>query len=69
MFTPTVPFVSVDMAAAIFSVPAIQFGMLGDNALMIKTEFSDELGINGYFILMPEEDSYEKILTSLGLSL
>ncbi|MBQ2089734.1 MAG: chemotaxis protein CheC [Lachnospiraceae bacterium] len=69
VITPTIPFVSVDMAAAILSVPAIQFGMMGDNALMIKTEFSDELAINGYFILMPEEDSYEKILTSLGLSL
>lgn len=65
--TPTVPFVAIDMAAAILSVPAIQFGMMGDNALMIKTEFSDELGINGYFILMPEEDSYDKILRSLGL--
>ena len=65
--TPTVPFVAVDMAAAILSVPAIQFGMFGDNALMIKTEFSDYLQINGYFILMPEEESYEKILSSLGL--
>ncbi len=65
--TSTVPFVTVDMAAAILSVPAVQFGMMGDNALMIKTEFSDELKINGYFILMPEEDSYEKILTALGL--
>ena len=67
--TPTVPFVAVDMAAAILSVPAIQFGMFGDNALMIKTEFSAELQINGYFILMPEEESYEKILSSLGLPL
>ena len=67
--TPTVPFVAVDMAAAILSVPAIQFGMFGDNALMIKTKFSDELQINGYFILMPEEESYEKILSSLGLPL
>lgn len=67
VITPTVPFVAVDMAAAILSVPAVQFGMFGDNALMIKTEFSDELKINGYFILMPEEDSYEKILSALGL--
>lgn len=67
VITPTVPFVAVDMAAAILSVPAVQFGMLGDNALMIKTEFSDELKINGYFILMPEEGSYEKILSALGL--
>ncbi|MCR4694230.1 MAG: chemotaxis protein CheC [Pseudobutyrivibrio sp.] len=65
---PTVPFVAVDMAAAILSVPAVQFGIFGDNALMINTKFSDDLGIQGYFILMPEEDSYEKILTSLGLT-
>ena len=65
--SPTVPYVSIDMAAAILSVPAIQFGMVSDNALMIKTEFSDDVGINGYFILMPEGESYEKILRALGL--
>lgn len=65
--TPTVPFVTVDMAAAILSVPAATFGLFGDNALMIKTEFSDDLQINGYFILMPEEESYERILKALGL--
>ena len=64
---PSVPFVAVDMAAAILSVPAVQFGIFGDNALMINTEFSDDLGIRGHFILMPEEDSYAKILTALGI--
>lgn len=66
---PTVPFVAVDMAAAILSVPAVQFGTFGDNALMIQTKFSDDLGIQGFFILMPEEDSYAKILSSLGIPL
>jgi chemotaxis protein CheC len=65
--TPTVPFVAIDMAAAILSVPAVQFGMMGDNALLIKTEFDVKLGINGYFILMPEEESYDKIMNALGL--
>lgn len=69
VITPTVPYVSVDMAAAILSVPAIQFGMLGDNALIIKTEFGDDFELNGYFILMPEEDSYDKILSSLGIAI
>jgi len=64
---PSVPFVAVDMAAAILSVPAVQFGIFGDNALMINTEFSDDLGIKGHFILMPEEDSYAKILSALGI--
>ncbi len=65
---PTVPYVAVDMAASILSVPAIQFGMMGDNALMIKTEFDDEFAVNGYFILMPEADSYNKILGALGIA-
>ena len=60
---------AVDMAAAILSVPAIQFGQYGNNALLIETEFGDEYMINGYFILMPEEDSYAKILSSLGIQL
>ncbi|MCR4673825.1 MAG: chemotaxis protein CheC [Lachnospiraceae bacterium] len=65
--TPTIPYVAVDMAGAILSVPAIQFGMVSDNALIIKTEIGDDLGISGYFILMPEGDSYAKILSALGV--
>lgn len=65
--SPTIPYVAVDMAGAILSVPAIQFGMVSDNALIIKTEIGDELGISGYFILMPEGDSYVKILSALGV--
>lgn len=66
---PSVPYIAVDMAAAILSVPAIQFGQYGDSALLIETEFGDDVMINGYFILLPELDSYEKILTSLGISM
>lgn len=69
VISPSIPYIAVDMAASILSVPAIQFGQFGDNALLIQTEFGDDIMINGYFILMPEEDSYDKILTALGLSL
>lgn len=68
VITPSVPYISVDMAAAILSVPAIQFGQFGDNALLIETEFGDDVMIEGYFILLPDEDSYDKILQSLGIS-
>ena len=64
---PSVPYIAVDMAAAILSVPAIQFGQFGDNALFIATEFGDDREMQGYFILMPEQDSYEKILKALGI--
>ncbi len=67
VITPSIPYISVDMAAAILSVPAIQFGQFGDNALLIETEFGDDVMIEGYFILLPDEDSYDKILQSLGI--
>lgn len=63
----SIPYMSIDMAAAILSVPAIEFGKLGDKALLIETQFGDEVLINGYFILIPELASYDKILSSLGL--
>ena len=66
---PSVPFIAVDMAAAILSVPAIQFGQYGDNALFIETEFGDDVIMNGYYILMPDPESYEKILSALGIQL
>ncbi len=65
--TSSIPYLCIDMAGAILSVPAIEFGKYGDKALLIQTEFGDEVRINGYFILLPELDSYEKILNSLGI--
>lgn len=65
--TASIPYVTVDMAAAILSVPAIEFGKLGDKALFIETEFGDDVRINGYFILIPDLASYDKMLSSLGL--
>ena len=67
VIVPSVPYIAVDMAASILSVPAIEFGQYGDNALLIQTEICADVMINGYFILMPEQDSYEQILQSLGI--
>lgn len=63
----TPPEITVDMAAALLSVPAIEFGIYGDNILLIQSQFFDEVSIDGYFILVPDLESYAKILTSLGL--
>ncbi len=69
VITSSVPYLAIDMAGAILSVPAIQFGQYGDNALLIQTEFGDDVKIQGFFILMPDVESYDKILTSLGVAL
>ncbi|MBE5929581.1 MAG: chemotaxis protein CheC [Lachnospiraceae bacterium] len=65
---PSVPYIAIDMAGAILSVPAIEFGKIGDKALLIQTEFGEkDTQVNGFFILIPTLDSYNAILTSLGL--
>lgn len=64
---PSPPAVTVDMAGAILSVPAIEFGIYGDKILLIQSQFFDDVEIDGYFILIPDLESYAKILSSLGL--
>lgn len=65
---PTVPSICVDMAGAILSVPAIEFGTVGDKILLIQSQFMDEVELNGYFIMVPDIESYGKILASLGMA-
>ncbi|MEN8905489.1 MAG: chemotaxis protein CheC [Clostridiales bacterium] len=65
---PSVPSLSIDMAGAILSVPAIEFGKVGDTVLYIETEFIDGLNkVVGDFFLIPDMDSYEKLLKALGV--
>lgn len=64
---PSPPALTMDMAGAILSVPAIEFGTIGDKILLIQSQFYDEVEIDGYFILIPDLESYGKILSSLGL--
>jgi len=63
----SVPDISIDMAAAILSVPAIEFGAIGDKILLIETAFTDEERLDGYFVLVPDLESYDKILSALGM--
>ncbi len=63
----TVPGLAVDMAEAILSVPAIQFGIMGDKMLLIQTAFTGDEALNGFFILVPDMPSYGKLLSALGV--
>ena len=65
---PTIPALAIDMAGAILSFPAIEFGIFGDQILLIQTQFFDEVQLDGYFILIPDLESYGRILSSLGIS-
>ena len=63
----SVPYISIDMAGAPLSVPAIEFGKLGDKVLLIETQFGELDFVNGYFLMVPELESYDAILSSLGM--
>ena len=67
----SVPGIAIDMAGAILSVPAIQFGKIGEKVLFIEEEFigGDGENVNSYLILIPEIDSLHKILKILGVEL
>lgn len=66
---PSVPYMTTDMAGAILSVPAVEFGQLGDKILFIQTQFRDDISIDGFFVLIPDVESYSKILGSLGIEI
>ncbi len=65
---PSVPELAIDMAGAILSVPAIEFGKVGDSVLYIETEFSEGITrVFGDFLLIPDVGSYEILLRALGV--
>ena len=66
---PSVPYLTIDMAGAILSVPAVEFGIYSDSILLIQSHISDDIDIDGFFIMVPEPDSFEKILGSLGITM
>jgi len=68
----SVPSLAIDMAGAILSVPAIQFGLVGDKILIIENEFIECVEnekVNGFFFLIPDVDSFDVMLKSLGISI
>lgn len=67
MIYPSPPQLAIDYAGALLSVPAAEFGIMGDKILLIQTKFTDDIDLDGYFILIPDMDSYEKILHALGV--
>ncbi|WP_348624970.1 chemotaxis protein CheC [Paenibacillus peoriae] len=65
---PTVPALALDMAGAILSYGLLQFGQMGDAALLIDTSFLEgQNQIEGQFFLIPDPESFGKIFRSLGV--
>lgn len=66
----SVPSLTIDMAGAILSVPAIQYGFIADNCLMIETVFEGEgnLVVQGNLFFIPDLDSFNIMLKALGVN-
>jgi chemotaxis protein CheC len=65
---PTVPSLAIDMAGAILSYGLLQFGQMGDQALLIETKFMEgENEVQGHFFLIPDPESFGKIFSALGV--
>lgn len=64
----SVPSIAIDMAGAILSVPAIQFGYISDKVLFIETQFKEGNNqVTGNLFLIPELESFETMLKKLGV--
>ena len=63
----TVPEMTIDMIGALLSVPASEFGKYGDKLLLIQSQFGELDFVNGYFLMIPELNSYDTLLESLGV--
>lgn len=65
---PSVPSVALDMAGAILSYGLVQYGEMGDSALLIETTFlEDRQELEGHFFLIPDPESFDKIFKALGV--
>ena len=67
--SPSIPHMCIDMAGAILSLIAVGCGRAGDSALFFETRFIDaEDDMACHFFLLPDKESYEKLMLSLGVS-
>jgi chemotaxis protein CheC len=67
---PSIPLLAHDMAGAVVDYVLIELSMLGDQALMVETEFHgdnpQEEAIKGHFFLLPDHRSLDIILDAVG---
>lgn len=63
---PSVPSLSIDMANAVLSLPAILFSRVADKVLLIESLFSIENDkFSGFFVLVPDMESFDVIFSVL----
>ncbi|MBU8906991.1 chemotaxis protein CheC [Desertibacillus haloalkaliphilus] len=68
---PSVPALSIDMSGAILSYGLLELSQVVDYAIVIDTKISEversEEQLSGHFFLLPDPESFEKMLKALGV--
>ena len=66
----SVPILANDMVGAILNTALLEFGIIGDYALFIQTQFSlTQRKINGHFFLVPDPGALDVLLNALGVEI
>jgi chemotaxis protein CheC len=66
----SVPYIAIDMAGAIMSVPIIEFGSVGDKIMFIEEVFSGrENNLKSNVIMFAEIETLKLIMERLGLEI
>jgi len=69
VMSPSVPSLAIDMAAALLSSVLSELGEVGNHTLIIESTFvRDGCQVIGYFFLLPEPNSLDRILAALGVN-
>ena len=64
----SIPYIAIDMAGALMSVPIIEFGSIGDKVMFIEECFiTEEDRLSGNIILFAEIETLKLIMERLGL--
>jgi chemotaxis protein CheC len=64
----SVPYIAIDMAGAILSVPIIEFGAVGDKVMFIEEGFfAGDRQLNSNVIMFAQVDTLRRIMGRLGI--
>ncbi len=66
----SVPYIAIDMAGALMSVPIIEFGAIGDKVMYIDESFIGSEGVHklqSHVIMFAEIDTLKNIMERLGI--
>ena len=65
---PSVPHMQMDKVDTLLHAP-MSGTKDNEQILFIQTEFTNDSQLGGYFVMIPDVESYEKILGALGISI